>query len=252
MFKIFLLETCTSVELDPKTRNDSAVCHECLVSLQQYDKWQHKSLELQRKIARMLNETRSEQIFIKQEPPFNDYDDDDFNNGARETDEDTDEEPIAKIRKTSQLESRQNDKHLKDDNKAGENVEESDEDWWTEEASNNFKQSTEEDFFCVTRSKRFSNSAQQEIHERNEFPFPCTKYSKGFDKLSSLKSHYINHTKLRSLCNKCGASFDTKDLLEVHMQIHNNVNSAGDSSRTVFDSNKVVKQSYSPALPMFC
>lgn len=174
--------------------------------MEQYDKWQYKSNELQRKMTRMFRKTHSDQLNVKQEPKDSE-DEDEFN---RKKDEDLNSE----------------------------------EDWWPNDSGSKRRRLSQsapaldktveqkeaiEESYCSTCSRRFKNPALYEIHlatdhERSTGPFNCPKCSKGCNGLNSLKSHYLNHSLPRSLlCNKCGATFSKRRCLELHMQIHDDI-----------------------------
>lgn len=189
-----LLESFTGIELSQSIRNDSQVCHDCLTSFQQYDKWQHKSLDLQRRMMRMHSVTHTELVYIKQEPDY--YDD--FSDRSNETEESSDEKPPSKVHKTVQSDSDddRNESHKEED-------ENTDDDWLPD----HYDTTADQQFSCETCSKDFRSQDLYDIHvatdhERCTFPVQCKKCTESFDSLTSLKDHYRNHSKSNFKTNK--------------------------------------------------
>lgn len=172
--KIYLIsESLVDVSLSEKIKSESALCNRCNYLVEKFDDLQAQTRKVQEDLTGMLQhlqQTQSEQIFIKQEP----------------------EECFSGNELTKSDESDE-DEALKSDD------DDDDDDYWTNTEFMDEDSVRNEDSYCEKCSKSFKNAHCLQMHlatdhDRNEGAVECPICSKTYKNRSLFKTHYVNHS----------------------------------------------------------
>ena len=178
-----LLESFIGTEVTQDDLKNSAVCVECFFKLNKYDEFQHSSQLIQATICTSYQNTRSSQVFVKQEPEY-EYEDDSsqyFNEYFEP------EVPVTPTARTSF-------KVEPEMNLIGNVV------------VTPSKPAVELNFRCDKCPHRTVSRAKLEfhmisVHGDEQGPFKCPVCSKVFEVKASFRRHFHDHRELRrSLC----------------------------------------------------
>lgn len=177
---IFILEPI--VNLSEKVRRDKNICVRCYALVEKFDDLQEQTRRVQEKLCGMLQHSKSEEIYIKQEPQdfYGDYE-------PSSSDESCDDE--GWVKKITRIRPRTSNQKSATDQKKDDFVQH------------------DKDTFCDECSKSFKNALCFQMHlatdhDRNKGEVDCPICFKTYKDVTALKKHYNIHLMPRSLL--CG------------------------------------------------